>query len=245
VHSETLEALGALLRDAYNISTGEEGYSTLGHQCITEKDKLLAVETGASLLFGEFLPIGVDRAFDSEHLNASQAHTVVDLGMGLGKLLLQVFLQYPHLKSCLGVELSPSRYQLGHAALERFVKMQENNFFVLEKKRNSIQIKNKKTHGILEFRSQNLFEVDIREADIVVLETNIPDNVWPKLRKYLKQMKQGARILTYEDLNKVYGEQKITQYFSQLPINHELKDRFNTTWSPTNGHHFFIWTRVS
>lgn len=36
--------------------------------------------------------------------------------MGLGKLLLQAFLQFPNLRHCVGVEVSPSRFAVAETA---------------------------------------------------------------------------------------------------------------------------------
>src|SRR5690242_9177049 len=42
-------------------------------------------------------------------LNVKEATTLFDLGMGRGKLAIQMFLTMPNLKRVVGVELSPSR----------------------------------------------------------------------------------------------------------------------------------------
>lgn len=50
-----------------------------------------------------------------KHLNAAKASTVFDLGMGTGKVAMQVFLQFPNLTRVYGVELSRARFALGEA----------------------------------------------------------------------------------------------------------------------------------
>lgn len=49
------------------------------------------------------------------HLNAPKASTIYDLGMGTGKVAMQVFLQFPNLKRVYGIELSQARFELGEA----------------------------------------------------------------------------------------------------------------------------------
>jgi hypothetical protein len=63
--------------------------------------------------YGELLPEGVTRMsllhvarkslfpfrFDAKHLDAAHATSLVDLGAGVGKLVLQAFLQFPNLQS--------------------------------------------------------------------------------------------------------------------------------------------------
>lgn len=68
-----------------------------------------------SLLYGELLPRGVNKAMGPKHLNAAKASTIYDLGMGTGKVAMQVFLQFPNLSRVYGIELSQGRFELGEA----------------------------------------------------------------------------------------------------------------------------------
>lgn len=68
-----------------------------------------------SLLYGELLPRGVNKAMGPRHLNAAKARTIYDLGMGTGKVAMQVFLQFPNLTRVYGIELSRARFELGEA----------------------------------------------------------------------------------------------------------------------------------
>jgi len=210
---------------------------------VTEKDKAIAASDGSALLFGEFLATGVHRAFDVEHLDGSRATVVYDFGMGLGKLLLQVYLQFPNIRSCVGVELSPNRYFLGRDALRNLVKLSNGDYVLVEESDKNIIIKDK-DERTLEFREQNLFDAHegLDLSDIIILETHFPQNVWDRLENYIRGMKKGARLLTYENLHNVYAN-KGKSPFDQIPINEAANDRFYTTWSPRRGHHFYCWTR--
>ena len=64
-----------------------------------------------SLLYGELLPRGVNKAFGSNHLNTARARTLFDLGMGTGKVVIQAFLQHRNLEFVYGVELSKGRFK--------------------------------------------------------------------------------------------------------------------------------------
>lgn len=76
---------------------GEQGYGRVGREIVGDRDAELAARERASLLYGEFVPDGVARVLDARHLAANDRETrpgtLVDLGMGLGKLAFQV----PHL----------------------------------------------------------------------------------------------------------------------------------------------------
>ena len=54
------------------------------------RDREEAFQSGSSLLYGEVLPQGVAAMLDSRHLDAAHRRSLFDLGMGTGKLALQV-----------------------------------------------------------------------------------------------------------------------------------------------------------
>ena len=90
---------------------------------LTPDDQSLAAEHKCDLLYGEVLPEGVSRMFDTEHLDLNSARTVYDLGSGLGKLAMQAYLQYGHLDWVCGVELARSRSAKGFEALRKLSKL--------------------------------------------------------------------------------------------------------------------------
>ncbi len=64
------------------------------------------------------------RILDMRHMRAAKASVLFDLGMGLGKLLLQSFFQYPNIRYVCGVELALSRYRLAEKALLKLVELE-------------------------------------------------------------------------------------------------------------------------
>ncbi len=107
----------------------EIGHSTIGHLCVTSYDKLIAKQLNCSLLYGELFPRGISKACDMNHLNVSNSKIFYDLGMGTGKLPIQVFLQYPALEYIYGVELSLSRYKIAELAVLELLKLLNGNKF--------------------------------------------------------------------------------------------------------------------
>ena len=81
-------------------SIQETGHKTKGHVCVTEVDKASSKQPGArgSLLYGELLPGGANKAFGIAHLCCEDARVLFDLGMGTGKVAIQAFLQYRNLE---------------------------------------------------------------------------------------------------------------------------------------------------
>jgi hypothetical protein len=116
-----MSAESTLARAYGTESTAETGRNTLGHQCVssTEQAACNAKKTGL-LTYGELLPDGVRKLFDAEHLDVGNTTTLLDLGMGTGKVLMQAFLaaprDTPHVRTLVGVELAKSRYALAEAA---------------------------------------------------------------------------------------------------------------------------------
>jgi hypothetical protein len=81
-------------------SIQETGHKTKGHACLTDSDKYISKlpEAKGSLLYGELLPRGANKAFGPSHLDASDARVLFDLGMGTGKVAIQAFLQFRNLE---------------------------------------------------------------------------------------------------------------------------------------------------
>lgn len=104
---------------------------------------------------------------------------------------------------------------------------------------------------VLELRRGNLFDVpDVEEADVVVLETLIPEPAFPRLAALLARLRPGCRVLTFANLASpefaaVY-ERPAEQFpLRQLPANVPQSDRFATTWNRRRGHHFHLYERVA
>ncbi|CAM9659186.1 unnamed protein product, partial [Heterosigma akashiwo] len=122
----------SVLQKVYEGRAQETGHKTAGHLCVTEEDRALAKQSKGSLLYGELLPRGVNKALGRGCLNAADARVVYDLGMGLGKVAMQAFLQFPHLARVYGVELSKARYELAALALRRLVALFPEAYCIAE-----------------------------------------------------------------------------------------------------------------
>jgi hypothetical protein len=101
----------SVLFKIYGNSLQETGHLTRGHVSLTESDRVNAMSVKSSLLYGELLPRGANKALGGRRLEAYRAQSLFDLGMGTGKIVIQAFLQYRNLKYCFGVELSQGRYK--------------------------------------------------------------------------------------------------------------------------------------
>jgi len=232
------------LHRAFGSKIQETGHKTSGHLCVTEEDRNLARDSKGSLLYGELLPRGVNKALSPKHLRAASAHAVFDLGMGTGKVAMQAFLQFPTLCRAVGVELSLARYKIAEKACFNLMHQHPNLFtLVSHTEGKSLEMRSAQGSGTLQLQWGNMLHItDLHEADIVFLETDVSQDVYHDLCLMLMQMKDGGRILSYLDIRKIWDVGPFP--FHQLEVNRSLADRFPTSWSVHRGHHFYIWVKV-
>ena len=240
----------SIVHMCFGNATQQVGYRTDGHLCITEQDRMIAHDTGSSLLYGEVLPRGCNKILDAEHLNAARCKTLFDLGMGIGKFALQAFVQFPNLDKVVGIELAQSRYVLGEkAALTLIAETRDSGasrYRLLSRVPSEriivVQAMTDGRERMLEFRKGNLFAAtDCHDADIVIAQTNFPAETQTKLCRFLGCLRPGAKILTYLNLMPLWKRAPIM--FRQLDVNRSPKDRFATSWSMHRGCHFYLWER--
>ena len=112
----------------------------------------------------------------------------------------------------------------------------------------------KESERKLEVICDNLFNIEekiIAEADIVILETDLPPNHYSNLCMLLSKMRKDARILSYLNLKQIWmvftkrmNNPDSEFPFLQLASNISQSDRFSTSWSVDRGHHFFLWVKT-
>lgn len=229
----------------------ETGHKTKGHICLTKDDRESSKVGKGSLLYGELLPRGANRAFGAQRLNAANASVLFDLGMGTGKICCQAFLQYRNLQYVYGVELSQGRYAIAaDSALQMVTLLGADLFEVQSKPGEFIMIREKKEENgkivlgrTMHFECGSLFDVEnIEIADIIMLETDITPELFPNLCDLLSRLHPNARTLTYLDLRKIWCSDGFS--FKQLEANCPVSDRYPTSWSVQRGHHFYLWIKL-
>jgi len=239
----------SVLFKVYGGVVQETGHKTRGHMSLTEYDRYIARSQKGSLLYGELLPRGVNKALDGFHLDAAKAQVLFDMGMGTGKVAIQAFLQFRNLTYVYGVELSVGRYLVAEAAALRMVQLLGQESFrvdVIHGEQIVITevVSNSSDKGrTMKLQCGNMLDVkDLSCADIIMMETDIPAHLQFDLCTMLqRQMRDNASILSYHDLYKIWP---LSSYpFKQLDINCSLTDRFPTSWSVQRGHHFFLFKK--
>lgn len=247
--SKVEERLMQIIDDVYGQPAIQVGY-TDGHMCISDKDRTEATSSNSSLLYGEILAPGVTKLMNPLHLDARHASVLVDLGCGLGKLLLQTFLQFPNLKKCVGIELAHSRAVIACEATRNLARHMPKHFRV-EQYLPGVMVRIRSVSSrfgknrILELRKGNMWVCDsVKEADSIILHTELTKESIGNFKELLSNMKIGCRFVTYQNINLCF-EQEADIPFNQLPANCDAGDTFVTSWSPTRGHHLFCWEKSS
>ena len=256
----------SVLFNIYGGTIQETGHLTKGHICLTESDRRNAIAAKGSLLYGELLPRGVNKALGPSRMDASNASVVFDLGMGTGKILIQSFLQFRNLRYLYGIELSSGRYRIAEEALLRLVQLLGSENFniqinpgkfivVREMVPNTDEDSDEPCERVIHFECGNMFSINnIEIADIVMMETDFPSELNGDLFKLLTGMQEGARVLSYLDLRKTSNglssirdpeNLQFSNHFQQLDHNRHLSDRYPTSWSVQRGHHFFLWIKIN
>lgn len=235
------------MRAAYGKDTRQTGY-TDGHTCIKDSDKNTASEQGASLLYGEVLPEGVLKLMDEHHLRAGSASTLIDMGMGTGKLLLQTFLCYPNLSRVSGVELARSRFEIAEAAILELSRIIGGEIEVHEP---GVMVRMKASAGCcggqarsLEIHRGSMWAMaGVPLADIIVMHTDLTETSILHLKKMIQKVKVGCRFVTYQDLTPYW--RRTRPPFEQVDVNIDDRDTFLTSWSSAKGFHLYCWEKIA
>lgn len=193
------------------------------------------------------------QALGPKRMNAQEASTLFDLGMGTGKVVIQAFLQFRNLDFVYGIELSNGRYNVAESAAISMVEILGKELYRININPGKfVEITELRESGrnrrerVLRMECNDMFSLDastMSRADIVMLETDIPNHLQESLSCLLTKMRDDAHALTYLDLRKVCVHGMFQ--FRQLESNKSLSDRFPTSWSVQRGHHFYIWTKDS
>jgi SAM-dependent methyltransferase len=203
------------------------------------------------------MPRGAVKALSAPYLDAANATSFYDLGMGLGKFALQAFLSYPQLTKVVGVELSPTRYEVAATALRSLAELNPTLFELREVGKTVVQLH----HGrrLLEFRCQDLYEcvdaVGPEGGDIVICELVLPSESHDRfVGKVVGRIKHGGRLMMLMDMLKIYYHARpgaITSLGVVPAANanfpwqlRSAQETFQTTWHPSKGAPLQVWLKV-
>lgn len=187
-------------------------YSNFNPHSLQENEQSLITKGGGSDLYGEI-------AYETfqiimNKLKPKYKDTFVDLGSGLGKTVIQAYLDC-NIKKCIGIELSPTRYA------------------------EAVKAKNKLEHGgykkyrqKIEFWNKNLFDANISDATIILLNCLIDtsEEFRKKVMKKLSQIKHPAHLIVVTGVSGKSGE--VFSHLTHKRLRAIEVLSLPTSWSP-------------
>lgn len=192
-HTNTEEIINAIYTDI-------SGFKRLGKR--EHKD---LVEHGGYPTYGEITYQGAKILFDDLASTRMRTKTkrkkdvFYDLGTGVGRLPLQVYLEYPWIIRSVGIELSPTRFK---GALEALARLKERG--LVERKRH------------VEFIEDSILDVDVSDGTIFYAgSTCFSAKLMHGIMEKLSKLKKGIVLFTLAQLPndyKKYGFEMVKEY---------------------------------
>jgi hypothetical protein len=121
---------------------------------------------------------------------------LVDMGAGLGKAALQVFLQFgQRVQNVVGVEIVPERLSFGFKALKCLQSERGGSVYAHKTdKVDTLCVGGRH----LQLRCANVFDqTDLFGAHVVILETSFPESSFSRLKTFLQSFGVGTVFVSY------------------------------------------------
>tara|TARA_B100001287_G_scaffold276862_1_gene290298 strand:- start:37180 stop:37719 length:540 start_codon:yes stop_codon:yes gene_type:complete len=165
----------------------------LGYK-INKEENIRFQKNGFDSTYGELTISGVDTILKNINTNNKIFY---DLGSGIGNVILNACKRFSHLKKCIGVEFSEERTEIANQQLR----------------------KNKRLKDKIQFIQDDLFNVSLRNADIIYISNLcFSDKINRRIGEKLDQeITTGTIVFSSKDI-----------YLSIQHLKHEIK--VSQTW---------------
>mmetsp|Transcript_62158 Transcript_62158/g.103237 ORF Transcript_62158/g.103237 Transcript_62158/m.103237 type:complete len:527 (-) Transcript_62158:100-1680(-) len=193
---------------------------------------------------------GPPPSFLGDHSDSGR-QLVLELGMGRGRLALQLFLSGA---TVIGVELASERYGLAVAALERLVHRFPEDFEISKRTAEALRVRRRggPKGAICEIRLGSFFDMvspdEMAAATMVFFQVFLPPPTWPRVRNLYSSISPGCRVLSYENLRRIWSgegglplEVTIAKPFPFIELGSPL---LACSWAPGAGHRFHCYKCV-
>jgi precorrin-6B methylase 2 len=155
----------------------------------SDEEKSITNQGGAPT-YGEITYKGLKILIDK--LKLTPQDVFYDLGSGVGKVVVQVFLGSP-VKKCVGVELSPTRYNHAQKVKEQLIGTPSTEKATVKKPL--------KKERELQCVNQNIVNADISDATVVFMcSTCFSDKLMHDITEKLAKLRKGLRVITLKEL---------------------------------------------
>jgi hypothetical protein len=178
-----------------------------------------------SFCFGEILPDGVRQLLAIKEMKTAKARHFLDLGCGNGRMILQAFLENPHMNVS-GIELHPGRFWKGYHALQHLCELNPGVFKIINFDSKTvgkryITVESIVYGNLLSIGEGNflddLYLPLISKSDIVFVEVEL-GSVTARQQLFIRllQMKADATFLLYEPMQTVLESLSSKHFTSTL-----------------------------
>lgn len=148
---------------------------------ISAAEQTLIEQQGGNSTYGEITYEGVEQLVHK--LGLTESDVFYDLGSGVGKMVIQVYLNSP-VKKSVGVELGPSR---AHAAADAAHKLREEGRIVPGRQ--------------LLFYNKNIIDMPLADATVIFMNSLcFSDALMQLLTDKLSELKPGLKVLSTRQL---------------------------------------------
>lgn len=248
------------LEIAYTADHVGEVECTEGH--VVEERRYLSTEAGEfDMLYGELLPESVSKAL--VRLEATKSGTILELGMGTGKVAFQVFLQCSNAHRVIGVEISPGRYEVAAAAACRLAEACPDKFSYRDANASDIaQLLNDPGVVGSECRCRVLEETatgrclwllendlavvacvggPVQDAQAIFMQLRLPKEARPRAYGVLQHAPDGCRVFMLENLTWEWMlEEPSVLHAVGEGVTLGETELFATSWC-TKGYPFYVY----
>mmetsp|Transcript_62862 Transcript_62862/g.126018 ORF Transcript_62862/g.126018 Transcript_62862/m.126018 type:complete len:302 (+) Transcript_62862:140-1045(+) len=215
----------------------------------------------ADMLYGELLPETVSIVLDRLGcLRDGACGSILELGMGTGKVAFQSFFQCRGCKTVVGVEISAPRFEVAVAAAHRLVREHPGRFAARsasDQELSEFLCGDGAVHGTVveelagEGRKLWLLEGDLAivampggpvdVAQGLLLQLRIPKSARPRAYEVIQKAPDGCRAFTLENLSWEW-------ILDEPGVMHSMRegvelgdtDLYATSWCPA-GYPFYLW----
>ena len=213
---------------------------------ITAEDRAVMNKVHASPMFGEITDAGLVALMSKDRLDGGRARVLYDLGSGRGRAAMHAFLTFPKLVHVVGIELSDTRAAISETAITKLHNLfcakfgpNATHFETVDNTLGKVSCLTTINERVLEFAHGNILDVrgeHLARADIILLQTNIPQECRGGVKALLEYACLGCRLLTYNDMHE-FVDEKCWQ------LRKDGRPMIPTTWS-AKGHSFYLYIKV-
>lgn len=210
---------------------------------VAENETVLQAHT-----YGEVTPNGVRQLAEFMGLTVASPDAVsfLDLGSGVGKMVLQMYLEVPRVTRSLGVELHPTRAQRGQEALAMLNQLGDVRDLRRQMLQGAVLARRPQAPFAAKLlRSNHLGFIDLLEADMFDLDLSQFTHI------YLASLTWGTAMINRLAVKLVTEASQLRvvaalSRFEGLQGFEEEEQHFQTSWTQKSpsGSRLFVYTRA-